>query len=286
MKRVLLYVFCVFFIQSNIKAQCYRVEFNDIAWASQFSDLALYELRGPISKVITFSYKPLDSFGSITKGERVCHNEVLFNKDGLIQKIISFDENDKIDELTTYEYEDGRKKFETNYNSKGELFNKTVFIKEGQILREQLYIKDGSLNDQYYIYTYDEKGRIVKKERKYHENKLSLTPRIDYFSYDNYNRLSKVIDGRHQYTITYIDIYSKNPAKWIEFDTEKKKVTGEVILEYNNKGDLIKTIEDGKLKKYYEYTYDERDNWITRIEFETEAKIPESIVNRKIEYLK
>lgn len=82
------------------------------------------------------------------------------------------------------------------------------------------------------------------------------------------------------------DTYSKKPAKWIEFDTEKKKVTEEAILEYNNKGDLIKVTEDGKLRKYYEYTYDERDNWITRIEFETEAKIPESIVNREIEYLK
>lgn len=286
MKPILFCVLCICAIQSNINAQCYRVEFNDIAWASQFSDLAMYELRGPISKVNTFSYKSLDSFGSITKGERVCHNEILFNKNGLIQKTISFNENDKIDELTTYEYEDGKKKFETNYNSKGELFNKTVFIKEGKILRKQLYIKDGSLNDQYYIYTYNEIGRIVKEEWKYHENKFPLYPSVEYYSYDNYNRLSKVIDSRHQYTITYIDIYSKNPAKWIEFDTEKKKVTKEVQLEYNIKGDLIKTIEDGKLKKHYEYTYDERDNWIIRIEFETEAKIPKSIINREIEYLK
>lgn len=113
-----------------------------------------------------------------------------------------------------------------------------------------------------------------------------MNPTVKYFSYDNYNRMAKIIDGDRIDTITYKDIYSKNPIKLSEFDKVKKKVTEEVLFEYNNKGDLVKTIENGKLMEYYEYTYDAKQNWITRIKFETEAKIPYSIVNRKIEYLK
>ncbi len=277
---------CLCFIQSNINAQCYHVEFDKIEWATQFTDLAAYELKGYVSKVNTFSYEPLDTFGSITKGERVCLNEILFNKNGMIEKKISFDKDDKIHELTTYEYDNGKKKFETNYNSKGELSNKTVFIKEGRILREQLYIKDGSLNDQYFVYTCDERGNVIKKEWKYHTNEYSLNSSVEYFYHDKNNRISKIIDGKRQYSITYGVTYSKKPVKFSAFDTEKKKLIEETIVEYNNKGDLMKVIEDGKLRKYYEYTYDENDNWITRIEFQTEAKILRSIVDRKIEYLK
>jgi hypothetical protein len=285
MKRLLIFLYFLCLIHSNNYAQCYDIELNDIEWDRQSSDLACYELKGPISKVTSFSYKPIVSFGSITKGEKVCHNEIFFNKNGLIQKIISFDETNKIDELTTYEYEDGRKKFKTNYNSKGELFNKTVFIKEGQILRKQLYIKDGSPNDQYSVYTYDERGYVIKKEYKYHASEASINPTVKYFSYDNYNRINEIINGDRKDTIIYKDIYSKRITKFSAYDTVEKKVT-EVLFEYNNKGYIIKVIMDGKLMNYYEYTYDAKDNWITRIEFETEAKIPYSIVNRKIEYLK
>ena len=147
MKRLLICIYFVCLIHSNNYAQCYRIELNDVVWERQLSDLARYEIKGPVSKVTTYSYKALDSFGSINKGERVCYNEILFINNGLIQKTISFDENDKIDELTTYEYEDGRKKFETNYNEKGELLSKTVYSKESRTLSEQRYFKDGSLND-------------------------------------------------------------------------------------------------------------------------------------------
>jgi hypothetical protein len=286
MKHFLLFVFCVVFFQSNINAQCYNIELNDIEWERQYSDLACHELKGPLSKVTSFSYKPLVNFGRITKGERVCHNEIFFNKNGEIQKIISFDETNKIDKLTTYEYEDGRKKFKTNYNSKGELINKTIFIKEGQILRKQMYIKDGSPNDEYFVYTYDARGYVIKKEYKYHASESSTNPTVKYFSYDNYNRIIEIFDGGRKDTIIYKDTYSKQPTKFSVFDRVEKKVTEGLIIEYNKKGDIIKETIDGKLMNYYEYTYDAKDNWITRIEFETEAKIPYSIVNRKIEYLK
>ncbi len=286
MKRLLICIYFVCLIHNDIYAQCYRIELNDVVWERQLSDLARYEIKGPVSKVTKYSYKALDSFGSITKGERVCHNEILFNENGVIQKIISFNENDKIDGLTSYEYEDGRKKFETNYNEKGELLSKTVYSKEGRTLSEQRYFKDGSLNDRYLIYNLDEKGNIIKKEYKNHNAKSSRYSEAIYFSYDNYNRIIKVNEGGGPIHFSYSNIYSKKPIKFSEFDAVKQKVTSEGYIEYNNKGDIIKIIKNGKLQECYEYTYDERDNWITRIEFETEAKIPESIVNRKIEYLK
>ncbi len=272
----------MFFIQSNIFSQCYimRIFWDDSE--KLFPEFSCHQFKSPVSKASSIYYQVIDSFGMITRGERITHNEAHYNENGVLKKEISFYPDDDYI-LTAYEYELGRKKFETKYNSKGELLSKNVFTKEGRILREQIYNRDGTRENIYYIYTFNEGGSIIKKEFKCHIPEGNSIP--IYFSYDNYKRISKIKNGRYQYTITYDDI-QKKPIKYIFFDTIKKKVIIELLFEYNNKGDMIKIIENGKLSLYHEYTYDEKDNWITRIDFQTEAKIPYTIVNRKIEYLK
>ena len=47
---------------------------------------------------------------------------------------------------------------------------------------------------------------------------------------------------------------------------------------------LLKKYFNGKLSRSYEYEYDEFGNWTKKIEFKTEGKIPEEIIERITNY--
>lgn len=264
----------------SINAQCfiyYRYDFKNV------SDLDKRDLKGKI-EIVTFShYEVNNSFGEISKGNKKCEQEVLFNEDGTVNKITEYDSNGEIEDVDIYEYENGEIKLISHYNEEGNLVSKTAYIKDGLEIREQLYGSDGSLNDQYYVRNYDSKGNMIKEVWKYHKD-----PKESYIIqcfFDKNNRVTKYIrHGDDISFLTYKDNYSKFPVKIERPDPKTKKLKVDESYEFNFQGNIIKEYHKGKLSRSYEYTYDIKGNWIEKIEFKSEAKIPVEIIERKINY--
>lgn len=277
-KLITLLVFYLF--QSSINAQCsinHDDEFN------KMNDLEKRELKGKIQSVTYSHFVVINNFGEISKGKKECEQEILFNEDGSVNKITNYNLNGEIEDVDIYEYENGEKKFIRSYNKKGELGSTTAFIKEGLNIREELVGTNGSLNDQYFIRTYDKQGNMIKEVCKYHKDpKVS---EITEFYYDKHNRVIKYIENADDiFIITYKDNSSKYFVKSERYDPVTKKMEIQDRLEFNSLGSIIKSYWHNELSQSYEYMYDKNDNWIRQIIFKTEAKLPYQIIERKIIY--
>jgi hypothetical protein len=279
MKKIItLIIFFSLSIQS-INAQCdiaYNYDFKNI------TDLEKRDLKGKIKSVAYSHYELNNSFGEISRGTIKCQQEVLFNEDGTVNKITEYDSKGEIKDVDIHEYENGEIKLISHYNNKGILVAKTAYIKDGLDIREQRYSADGSLNDQYFIRSYDLNGNMIKEIWKYHENKKYTS--INKFNFDKNNRVIKFIDENDILIITYRDNYSKIPAKIERLDPSTKKIKIETTYKFNSQGSIIKEYDIDKLSRSYEYIYDNKNNWINQTIFRTEAKIPDEIIERKINY--
>jgi hypothetical protein len=274
----------IFFLLSilSINAQCWIAHKYDF---KNFSDLEKTDLQGKIEIVMFSHYDVNNSFGEISKGNKKCEQEVLFNEDGSVNKITNYESNGGIDDIEIHEYENGEIKLISKYNNKGTLVSKTAFIKDSLEIREQLFSSGGSLNDQYFLRSYDLKGNMIKEEWRYHKEPKKSDKTQFYF--DKNNRVIKYTrNGDDTFIISYKDNYSKIPFKIDRLDPVTKKFKLDESHEFNSQGNIIKEFDKGKLSRSYEYIYDNKGNWIEKIVFQSEAKIPYEIIERKIYYFK
>jgi hypothetical protein len=279
MKKNIILIAFLFLSISSIKAQCgigYEYDFKKV------TDLEKRDLRGKIERVTYSHYGLINSFGKITKGIKNCEQEVLFNKDGSVNKITNLDSKGEIKDVYSHEYENGEIKFINHYNNKGILVSKTAFINEELDIREQTYTSEGRLNDQYLIRSYDLIGNLVKEVWKFHEEPQKIG--IDQYYYDKNNRVIKKVRGDDIFVFTYKDNYSKIPVKIERIDPITKKMKIDRSFEFNSFGSIIKEYDIDKLSRSYDYIYDNKNNWIKKVLFDTEAKIPYEIIERKIKY--
>jgi hypothetical protein len=279
MKKIITLIIFLF-ISISINAQCgigYKYDFKN------FTDLEKRDLKGKI-EIVNFShYEVNNSFGEISKGEKKCEQLVLFNMDGTVKKIIQYDSKGEIENIDIHEFENSQIRLISHFDNKGILISKTAFINEGKDIREQLFLADGNLNDQYFIRSYDLNGNMVKVTWKYHEEPRKSD--VTQYYYDKNNRVIKYIrDKDDLFIITYKDNFSKFPIKIERPDPITKKMKIDESFEYNSQGSIIKEYDNGKLSRSYDYIYDNKKNWIKKLVFKTEAKIPYEIIERKINY--
>lgn len=278
-KSILLIIFLSISIRS-VNAQCgigYNYDFKNI------TDLDKRDLKGKIKSVTYSHYDVVNNFGEISNGTKKCEQELLFNEDGTVKKITEYNSKEEIEDVYVHEYENGEINLISHYNNKGILVAKTAFIKEGLNIREQLFGSDGSLNDQYFIRSYDLQANLIKEVWKYHENPKESD--ITKYYYDKYNRVLKYIrHGNDIFTLTYKDNYSKTPVKIERFEPLTKKLKIDESYECNFQGSIIKHYFHEELSRSYDYIYDNKNNWIKQIVFLTDAKIADEIIERKINY--
>lgn len=286
MKRSIKLLIFICSFKSNLSAQC------NVSYAHDFvlmSDLEKRGLVGNVDTVIYSHYNVINKFGDISKGIKSCEQLIIFNIDGSVNKIVNYNSEGEIQDVDIHEYENGQIKLISSFNNTGNLLAKTAFIKEGKNIREQRYLADGSKNDQYFVRNYDVNERIVKEEWKYHKEEKWDSKNIEQFFYDSNNRLYKSVTNNNKTcTYSYKNTQSKIPIKveCIYIDNKSNEVVKTKLIEFDSQFNILKKYVRNKLLYSYKYFYDNRNNWIQRIEFESEAMIPTEILERQIIYLK
>lgn len=282
MKKLTPLLILMFFSISFVNAQCGNAYDYD---HKNFSDLEKRNLKGEIKSVTSSHYDIIDKFGEISKGAKNCGQKILFNVDGTLNKIIEYNSKGEINNIDKHEYENGEIRFISHYKGNGDFLAKTSYVREGNNIREQRYLFNGKLNPQWFLRTYDRNGNMTRQVWKNHENENETSE--DCFEYDEFNRIKK--SGSNSNSYLYISSYendsTKIPNKVETIDIKSGKTDELINIELDYFGNIISVSKDNKIVETYDYVYDENENWIKRIYYETEAIIPQEIIERDIEYL-
>ncbi len=231
------------------------------------TDWEKYNLKGRVKSFTNFTYKAIEKFGEVQKGERVENYfqnfEQFYNKKGFLQKQNSYYYNSLYEENILV-YDKKGTKIETNiYNSIGKLKSKNIYKNDtkGNIIEEDEYsdIK-GSLK-QKNIYKYDKDANLIEHTIYNHKNELE----------------TKFILKYNKALIEISNYFSDGSLNW---KNTYKYDNRENVMELN----VYKF--DGSLdyKYTYKYKYDKNGNWIKQISYKND-KLYE-IVERKYEYYK
>ena len=210
------------------------------------NDLTEENLKGKVKSIKETTYKAIEKFGQIEKGDVLVDSSAVYTDYGRF-KIYN---------------EKGNKIEENRYNSDGSLYYKVTYKYDGKGNKIEVnhYDSNGSLILKY-TYKYDENGNKIE-ECWYNEDGsliVKFTPKYDengnMMEVNNYDS-----DGSLHKKFTY------------KYDEKGNKIE---INNYNSDGRLDS-------KTTYKYEYDKNNNWTQRIEYKN--TIPNSITERIIEY--
>lgn len=231
-----------------------------VATAQQKNDLQKENLHGNIKSVRETAYEvTYNDAGKLDKGEI---KEFIF--DNSLKK---FNEQGNITEEIWYDFENiqDSKRTNTQYNAKGLPTEALIEEKDGSSIKVSL--------------KYDEKGNLLEEifHRKEGQEKFSYKydqkgNRIEHTAYDI------------KYSYQYND---KGQVIEENIHDEMDKISTKTIIKYDKKGNFIKKtahyLDVSTKENYtYQYTYDQKGNWVKRIEYKD--KNPIQITERVIEY--
>lgn len=258
--------------------------------AKQQNDLTWQEASGKVKSIRTTGYDATEKFGEISEGDVLynddINNLIEFNKDGFITEISYFNHRGDLAKKSVYVFDDDGKVSKINiYDGNENEIGRTVYT----------YNADHKVTK---IVDYDKSGKInYTQNNEWEGDKCIKSQFINEYSKGDYcinefkgNNLVKSV------------VYDKNGNKtgeYTEFENDKmtKIVNSEftISLTYNDKG-LCTSIINGQLHStnsyywskgdsfLYEYEYDDKGNWIRKIEKEGKSKKAKRIFVREIEY--
>lgn len=241
-----------------------------------------YELNQKVKSVSVLTYEAKSKFGDIVKGD-LAYNpwetyNAIFNQDGYITELTNFDDDGDIYSKHLYTYNEKSLLIQlADYDRNGRLEEKKKYSYKGKKLCSlAIYDKDGSEKSRY-EYVYD--GARVIEGRCFEGENLSSR-------FENEYQTSKVLakqtyfdaDGKLFYEVQYNEKGQciKQKGLNLAFDTEYNKYGLRSSIKIH--GDDIDDIT------YFEYEYDKKQNWIKRISYKGEAKEPDEISERVINY--
>jgi len=187
-------------------------------------------------------------------------------------------------------------KYSCIYNDNGNLKERLFFNSWGDLFEKAIY-KYNKKNLLTTIDRYNSEGKRKKRYAfKYHANK-KLKEEIEYRS--NGKISGKRIYDERGYCISF-ETYNKNGVSKRK-NIFKNDNNGNIIEEkwsdtgntnkysYNKKGNQISFVRYDSFgdiinSEYFEYEYDERGNWIKKINFEGENREVKDVTNRTIKY--
>jgi hypothetical protein len=206
--------------------------------------------------------------------EVICYYE----RDGALsyKDIYSYDENSYLIEINryhsdgalttkfTYKYDDNKNPIEMcNFNSKGKMYVKksAKYDDKGNLIEYIYGLPDGSFGplSEKLFFKYNEDGYKIQEDRYIplsHENGGGLY--TDLLKYDNKGNLIEKKHYRHG------------------------NLTLQDFFKYDENNNIIQTFRLNDYKKTYDYVYDDKGNWIKRIEYVN--GIPKYILVRELEY--
>ena len=232
------------------------------------NDLTEENLKGKVKSIKETTYKAVDKFGQIKKGNVFYDGfsspfTIIYNEKGNQIKICRYDKYGKIDNKNTYKYDEKGNIIEHNTYDDGRLVFKDIYKydEKGNKIEKNHYYYDGRL-DYKTTYKYDEKGNNIEEN-------------IYDYDYDGYGS---------KYTYKY-DEKGNNIEK--NYYGSNGRLDYKNTYKYDEKGNNIEEntyyYDDRPIENYsYEYEYDKNNNWTQKIQYRN--TIPNSITERIIEY--
>ena len=256
----------------------------------QQNDLTWHEVSGNVKSIRTKGYEATKKFGEISEGDVLYDTDInsliLFNKDGYITEISNFNHSGNLSGKSVYVYDDDGKVTKINlYDEDGDEIGRTVYTynENKKVTKIVDYDESGKV-------TYTEKiewdGDHITKEQCIHEHSEG------YYNMNEY-------DGNTLVKSVVYDKKGKPTGEYTEYENGKIKkiVTKEftISLTYNDKG-LCASIVNGQLfstnsyywakgESYtYDYEYDDKGNWVRKVERKKDSQKATRIFVREIEY--
>lgn len=241
----------------------------------QQNDLTRQEASGDVKSIRT------------TTDDQSVNNLIEFNKDGYFTEISYFNHNGDLSQKIVYVYDgDGKVTKINRYDGDGDEMGRTVFT----------YNNNKKVTK---IVYYDESGKIhYTRKYEWEGDKVTKTQYIDEFSEINF-RYEYNGNTIVQKPAAYVN--GKPTGEYTEYENEMiKKIVNKdftTSLTFNSKG-LCTSIVNGQLldtytystepvkgESYtYDYEYDDKDNWIKKIERKKGSQKATRIFVREIEY--
>ena len=259
------------------------------------TDLEKMKLRGKVKTFREFSYKTIDSFGVISKGEKQYKDGFIFydnfppkggyltfNIEGFFIENVKYDKDEDIIQRILFTYNDKGKKTEQNiYDIVNKLDYKKVFKynDKGYLIDRSIYNKTGKLNSKF-VFKHDLEYNMITVKYYYPSDELGNIYRYIYNDFGNLIESHNNSYGKHSTRIISYFRYDFQGNLIEENSThtiEAGSVDIDTSYEYNDKGDVV-----SKDLTTYEYVYDTHNNWIKRIEYT--YGFPEFILEREIKY--
>ena len=256
----------------------------------QQNDLTWQEASGNVKSIRTTGYEATEKFGEISEGDVLYGTDVNslieFNKDGYITEISNFNHSGNLSQKSVYVYNgDGKVTKINKYDGDGDEIGRIVYTYNDnkKVTKIVDYDKSGKVN---YTQKMEWDGDKVTKnqfineysEGKYNMNEYKGSTLIKSVEYDK--------DGKH--TGVYTEYENEKMTKIVTKDFT-------ISLTYNDKGHCV-SIVNGQLfttnscywakgESYtYDYEYDEKGNWVRRIERKKASQKATRIFVREIEY--
>jgi len=264
------------------------------------TDLSKNKLKGNIKSVQQFTYKAIEKFGEITKGEitrmslsYMDNTNIIYNPDGnILEKHTYYVQKDHWSKTYTCEYSmtgelinmsrlngvgKSIRKIVFNYDNNGNNNEQTEYKVKNEIeiisnkiiykyndnrnkIEGNKYISDGTFSKGW-IAKYDNKGNILEK-KWYKSNKVYYMKQI--YQYDE----------------------KGNMTEFTKYDEPNGKISFKQTFKYSKNGDPISKSEgiEDTYDETYEYKYDEFNNWVRKVIFIN--GVPKYIQERDIVYYK
>ncbi len=259
-----------------------------------------YQMNGNVLSVKVVSYDATTRFGEVVKEDADDYNDCVvyrLNNQHLIEAeshfyYSTYRDRDILMMMTKRTYDGERLLSEEQYDDDGDLEMKHTYSYDG---------------DHQSIVVYDDEGEVIRRiESTFDGNEL-----VSETIYDATGQktlvctLSKSGDA---YTYNYEDLAADNIYSYTSKSDKHGRLiyiahstnmgTKELFIEYDKHGNATicrggETSLDGRyflvedgVDSYYEYKYDSHNNWIERIGYHGETRMPFEIVERTIEYRK
>ena len=274
------------------------------------------ELNSPVKSVDIRTYKASSKFGELVKDDLAdgYYYIVTFNDLGLCEKYVSYDDKDKIMYMQKASYDSNGLLTEVaSYLDDGQLSRlyKYMCREDGECLKYEVFNEDGDLKS-VLLRKFDGDKFVEYREEEYNAGDTLVNETIYKYNGDVLESCSRYMNKELQYTEKYSkydkygiqesSVYDYNgdlyQNRYFEYDKNGEIVVVRLLDVDGNKtydaecrrneNDLVsyQRVWDGEEETIteYEYEYDQKGNWIKKIEFKGTLRKPVKITEREIVY--
>ena len=192
------------------------------------TDLAKQNLSGNVNTVKTYLYPAKGDSASPTKGELHSVMYVVYNKQGNVVESIQYDNKNTVKSTTIHKYDtQGNDISDSTISEKGTLISRELkkYNANGELLSTCYYDKNDSVYDVISL-KYDKKGNAIEEK-------------------DSSKGSNDIVTRTYEYDAAGNPVLEVSAQKGVEFGRVKKI--------YNDKGQMIETIDKDGQKGYCTY---------------------------------